>query len=67
MRNRKKQRNNTSEYTGVCFDKARGKWQAYIKVDGKKKSLGYFHTKEEAAAVYEEAAQKEFGEFFRSS
>ena len=63
-RNRKKHRNNTSDYTGVSFHRASGKWQAQISIDGKRKSLGYFHTKEEAAAVYEEAAKKEFGEFF---
>jgi len=64
MRNRKKQRNNTSEYTGVSFNKASGKWKAYITVGGKKKYLGRFHTKEEAAAVYREAAKEAFGEFF---
>jgi len=65
-RNRKKQRNNTSDYTGVSFHKRDGKWEAQIRIDGKKKHLGYFHTKEEAAAVYEKAARKEFGEFFRN-
>jgi len=67
MRNRKKHRNNTSDYTGVYFDKAAGKWKAYISIDGKKKHLGYFHTKEEAAAVYEEAARELYGEFYRAS
>jgi len=67
MRNRKKHRNNTSGYTGVTFHKAKGKWQAYISIDGKQKHLGLFHTKEEAAAAYEEAAKEAFGEFFRET
>jgi len=67
MRNRKKHRNNTSEYTGVTFDKWSGKWKAQIKINGKNKSLGYFHTKEEAAAAYEAAAKEAFGEFYRET
>jgi len=55
---------NTSGYKGVYFDKAAGKWRVRIKVDGKEKYLGRFHTKEEAAAVYEEAAKELHGEFF---
>ena len=65
-RNRKKRKDNTSDHKGVSFHKPRGKWRAYIKVDGKQKFLGYFHTKEEAAAVYEEAAKELHGEFFCS-
>lgn len=65
QRNRGKQSNNTSEFKGVSFHKRSGKWQAYIKVDGKRKHLGLFHTKEEAAAVYEEAAKELHGEFYR--
>ena len=66
-RNRKKRKDNTSDYTGVCFHKRSGKWEARIYVNGKNKYLGSFHTKEEAAAVYREAAKKAFGEFYRST
>ena len=66
-RNRKKRSDNTSDHKGVSFDKATGKWKAQIKVDGKNKYLGLFHTKEEASAVYEEAAKREFGEFYRKT
>jgi len=66
-RNRKKHRNNTSGYKGVYFNKAAGKWRARIKINGKNKSLGYFHTKEEAAAAYEAAAKEAFGEFYRET
>jgi len=40
-----------------------GKWQAQIKCNGKARYLGCFASKEEAAAVYAEAARAAFGEF----
>ena len=36
----------------VSFHKTKGKWQAYIRVNGKYHHLGYFKTKEEAYRVY---------------
>jgi len=65
QRNVGKRITNTSGYKGVSFHKRDGKWQVRIRVDGKQKHLGYFHTPEEAAAVYREAAKREFGEFYR--
>lgn len=47
---------NTSGIRGVCWDKSRGKWIASICVAGKQRNLGRFDSKEEAAAVYNEAA-----------
>ena len=64
--NRGKQRNNTSEFKGVSFDKAAGKWKAQIGLDGKNEHLGYFYTPEKAAAAYEKAARELHGEFFRA-
>lgn len=46
--NRKIQSNNTSGFTGVTFDKLKGKWKATIKINGKLKSLGYFSDKNDA-------------------
>lgn len=43
------QRNNTSGYKGVSFQKQSGKWEAYICNQRKKKSLGVFCTPELAA------------------
>lgn len=40
--------NNKSGHTGICFDKQRNKWLAYVKLDGKNKNLGRFASKEEA-------------------
>jgi hypothetical protein len=55
---------NTSGYKGVCFDK--GRWKAYIRIDGKIIHLGYFDKPEEAAAVRSARANQEFGEFTHS-
>lgn len=43
---------NKSGLRGVCFHKQSGKWQARIYIEGKRVSLGYFLTKEEASEVY---------------
>lgn len=64
-RNRDKSKNNTSGYKGVCFvkNKKQKQWVSKIKYNYKSITLGYFHTKEEAAKVYNKAAIKYFGEF----
>jgi hypothetical protein len=43
-------RDNKSGFSGVCFHKSSKKWVAQIYLDGVRVSLGYFKTKEEAAA-----------------
>jgi hypothetical protein len=58
QRNAKKKSNNTSGVCGVCWHQRRGKWGAYIKVDYKRKHLGYFNTLEEAAKARKEAEVK---------
>jgi hypothetical protein len=47
-----------SEYVGVCWDKQGCKWAAYIKHDGKLKRKGAFHTEEEAARAFDDAARE---------
>jgi hypothetical protein len=41
----------------------RGRWAAFIKVDGREIQLGTFHDSERAARAYDEAARLYFGEF----
>lgn len=53
--------------TGASFYKRTGRWQSYIKKDGKWIGLGYFDTAEEAHEEYKKAAVRLFGEFAHSS
>ena len=62
-RSRGMQKNNTSGYKGVFFEKSVGRWKAGICLNGKSKHLGIFPTKEEAAACYQKAATELHGEF----
>jgi hypothetical protein len=54
----KRGRTGASKYRGVCRDKKRGKWRAYIHEVLKPKHLGYFDSEEEAARAHDEAAKK---------
>ena len=44
---------------------SRGKWQAQIQLNGRKRHLGIFPTREAASAAYEAAARELHGEFYR--
>lgn len=61
--NRRKFKNSTSKYIGVCFAKSLNKWMAQIQKDGKKINLGYFENEHEAALIYDNKAIELFGEF----
>jgi hypothetical protein len=63
--NSAKQKDNQSGYKGVHLAKGRRKWTAQIMVNGEKKYLGRFHTPQEAAIAFNEAALKYHGEFAR--
>jgi hypothetical protein len=51
----KDKKGGTSQYTGVCWDKSKNKWKTEIKIDDKKKHLGYFTDEYEAHLEYEKA------------
>jgi len=62
-RNKSKQSNNTSGYTGVSFYKPSKKWRAYIVINRKQIHLGYFDNVIHAAKAFNDAAIKYFGKF----
>ena len=65
--NRKVSKNSESKYKGVGIlkDKRKKRYVAYISINGKRKILGYFYTKESAAERYNIEAKELFGEFAR--
>ncbi len=57
------QKNNTSGFKGVCWNKVKKKWKAYIRLDNKRINLGHFKSKYDAAEKYNESARELFGKF----
>jgi len=55
--------NNTSGRKGVSWSKSHGQWQAQIKIDGRKKHLGYSSSRDGAHALYVATAIAAWGEF----
>jgi AP2 domain len=47
---------NTSGLKGISWCKSRGKWEARLRVDGRKENLGYFTCKFAAARAYDKRA-----------
>ncbi len=65
MRNRNIQKNNTSGYKGVSWNKNARKWQAVIKYNGTHIYLGLFFCLVSAARTYDGKARELYGEFAR--
>lgn len=63
--NRRTRRNTKAGLKGVSWHSRDEVWEASIRVRGKLKHLGTFHTAEDAHAAYREAATKQFGEYAR--
>ena len=53
--NSKISKNNRSGYTGVSWHKQKRKWQAHIRIKGKRRFLGYFTSIEKAYAARQKA------------
>ena len=58
--NKRKSVSNKSGYKGVCWDKRRKKWEAYIHFKGSKHFLGYFDKKEDAIKARLKAEEEYF-------
>jgi hypothetical protein len=65
--NRRISSRNTSGYKGVSFQRSSGWWHAYIKVNQRRRHLGYFDTAEAAAHAYDAAALDIWGEYARTN
>jgi len=65
--NRPKQRDNSTGFKGVCFDKSRGLYAATIKRGRVQYNLGRFDNPASAHGAYEKAAAELHGEFARTT
>jgi hypothetical protein len=65
QRNTGRQKNNTSGFKGVGWNRQGSNWTSVIKVNHRRIFLGVFSTAEQAYAAYCEAAIKHFGKFAR--
>jgi hypothetical protein len=62
LRNQRLHVGSTSGFKGVSWDKERRRWAAHIKYDGKKRFLGRFACREDAARAYNVRAAEVFGD-----
>lgn len=67
MRNTKPRSDNKSGFKGVSWCKSKKKWQTHVTHLGQQKWLGWFDSKEAAAAKYVEFAAAAHGEFFKDN
>lgn len=65
--NRGVNKNNTSGFKGVCWDRPRGKWRAQLILNRKTLFLGHYDNPEAASKAYQNAARVLHGEFARTN
>lgn len=53
----------SSKYKGVAWVERDKRWLAHIRIDYKKKNLGYYVVEEDAARAYDQAARLQWGDF----
>ncbi len=58
---------NTSGHKGISWCPDREKYQVYVNIDRKRKSLGRYRTLEEAIYVRDQAVKEHYGEFAREN
>jgi len=61
--NQSSNKNSTSKYMGVNWEKSRKKWKSQIGFNNKRIFVGYFINEEDAARAYDNKAKELFGEF----
>ena len=61
--NRSGNKNATSKYKGVSWDKEKRKWRAKLQLNGKCIHIGYYADEKKAAIEYNKMAIRRFGEF----
>jgi len=61
--NMRRSHKNNSGHKGVCWDRSRNKWVAYIGGHSTRKYLGRFDTLDAARTAYAKAASSQYGEF----
>lgn len=60
-------KSNKSGARGVVWDAAVSKWMAYIKVNGKQRTIGRFALFDDACAARSKVERETFGEFSKSA
>ncbi len=65
LANARRRGDNTSGYRGVSWSRHLGRWEAYIDFHRRRTRLGAFDSVEDAAAAYDAAAIRIFGEYAR--
>ena len=63
MANSRANKNTSSRFKGVTWDKTRDRWKAQICKDKINRCIGYFHEEVAAAQAYNFMAHELFGEF----